>query len=459
MKFAQRLCSDRMLAEDAVAEAFVSVLKTLRKPGDSGPTQETFISYLRVCIRHEVAQLSRRMSVEETNADIEAQLEGRQIADESGERLDDVDVWDSDVARRAFSDLPERDQSLLKLTEVDSKPLAEVANVHGMTAQAVAAATYRARDALRTNYLVEAVATDPACPKMRVDFLAAFARGKAPSVRRRKIEAHLKECDRCPARLKKMLSYRVPTMVVVLLASTAGVLGTGSGATRASAVSDGELALENTAIRRESLRRNIWQVGGGALVLVLAGVAAWTMIFSGVQHTAGETTNSGTVTTGTDDPRGNGDPNNGGPDGPGQSADPFKESASGSASGKDDGSNGDNSDSDGNDNGGGGNNLPPGVRSASWLKPPANYVAGGRDAKLLLAVEFDPDTEPSNYLVEVQVPDGVKVTRASAGCTIDASTVVCAPTAEMLNLRLFNFQFFTDLSEDAGLPVVTVRKQ
>ncbi|QIM17486.1 hypothetical protein G7066_02365 [Leucobacter coleopterorum] len=93
------------------------------------------------------------------------------------------------------------------------------------------------------------------------------------------------------------------------------------------------------------------------------------------------------------------------------------------------------------------------------MTPPSNYVAGGRDAKLLLAVEFDPDTEPSDYVVEVRVPSGVRVTRASAGCAIASDTVTCTPTSTMLNLRLFNFQFFTDLSADAALPGVSVRVQ
>ncbi|QIM17822.1 sigma-70 family RNA polymerase sigma factor [Leucobacter coleopterorum] len=228
VRFARRLCSDRMLAEDAVADAFVSVLKTIRKDGDSGPTRETFISYMRVCVRHEVARLSRRLSVEETNTDVEAQLEGQQLVEHVDDRLNDVEVWDGDVAKRALDALSDRDRALLLLTEVEKRPLAEVAQSQGMTAQAVAAATYRARDALRTNYLIEAVSEEPSCPKMRVDFLAAFARGKAPSVRRRKIEAHLDECERCPGRLRKMISYRVPVAAVALLASVGGVVASGN---------------------------------------------------------------------------------------------------------------------------------------------------------------------------------------------------------------------------------------
>lgn len=462
VRFARRICSDRMLAEDAVADAFVSVLKTIRKPGDSGPTRETFISYLRVCIRHEVARLSRRWSVEETNADVEAQLEGQQLVDHVDDRLTDVEVWDGDVAKRAFGALSDRDRALLLLTEVEKHPLAEVAQSQGMTAQAVAAATYRARDALRTNYLIEAVSEDPTCPNMRVDFLAAFARGKAPSVRRRKIEAHLDRCERCPDRLQKMLSYRVPVAVVAVLALGGGVVVSGNTSAPASAVEPIELEIESARILGAARVRGAAFVGGGALLLLLAGLVTWllTASLSGSAGQAPGSSGSGLAGKGTSD-AGNA-PAKTGPDASDDTSAPGEASGDTSGDGSGSGTNGNGSGNDeqksneeerekNKDDG-----LPPGVRSASWLTPPANYVAGGRDAKLLLAVEFDPDTEPSDYVVEVRVPSGVRVTRASAGCVIASNTVTCTPTSTMLNLRLFNFQFFTDLTADAALPDVSV---
>ena len=102
----------------------------------------------------------------------------------------------------AFRALPERWRSVLWLTEVEGLPARDVAAVLGMSANAVAQLSMRARAGLRRNYLQAHVGNGVSrqC-KYTVDRLGAYVAGALARREIIKVERHLDGCEICAARL------------------------------------------------------------------------------------------------------------------------------------------------------------------------------------------------------------------------------------------------------------------
>ena len=212
---ARSLGASRADVDDLTSEAFTRVLSALRRGG--GP-EVAFRPYLMTCVRNAFYDKGRK--------------DGR--VDVPGEVPEDVNLAllnvppDSEDARMvaaAFASLPERWQMVLWHTEVEGRPAAEVAPLLGLAPNAVAALAYRAREGLRQAYLQAHLQLPPpdAC-RDTVTKLGAYVRDGLSTRDRRRVDEHLKTCDRCTALLLELeeVSTSLRGVLVPLLLGVSG---------------------------------------------------------------------------------------------------------------------------------------------------------------------------------------------------------------------------------------------
>lgn len=185
---AARAVSPNVDHDDLVSEAFTSILSAIRRGG--GP-QDGFRPYLFATIRNVAASWGRRTS--ELPLD---DLDGR-AADSSAEFAELV--ADRSVLAQAFRQLPARWRTLLWYIEVEGMKPREVAPLLGMSANAVSALAYRAREGFKQAWL-QAHISDPARPaecRWACELLVAGERRAVERGDRRRLDAHLRTCQPC----------------------------------------------------------------------------------------------------------------------------------------------------------------------------------------------------------------------------------------------------------------------
>jgi len=238
--FARTLC--RYDADDVVSESFARIFRTIRSGG--GP-QSGFRPYLFTSIRNLVAEWARR-DRESTTLDPEL-LEDERFSESS--LLAKVD---QELTVRAFRTLPERWQSALWLTEVEGASNVRLAELFGITPNAVAQLTKRAREGLRDAWIQEHLASAEAGSEHRwvIDRLAARARRRLPRRDLRRVDAHLASCARCAlvASEAEQTASRLRVVLIPLLLAGAGA-GAYSGLDR-----------EGSAVAAEPTKRapSVW---------------------------------------------------------------------------------------------------------------------------------------------------------------------------------------------------------
>lgn len=131
-------------AEDAVAEAFSSVLQTLN--AGKGP-----VSFFRAYLLTAVTRIAHRRNVSagKVTATDDAAVLDRVSADPDSVLAD----FESDAVAKAYQALPERWQAVLWYTDVEGMKPAAVAPILGLSANGVSALAIRAREGLRKAYL------------------------------------------------------------------------------------------------------------------------------------------------------------------------------------------------------------------------------------------------------------------------------------------------------------------
>ncbi|QIM19052.1 sigma-70 family RNA polymerase sigma factor [Leucobacter coleopterorum] len=240
VNFAQSLTRDRGRSEDIVAEAYIQVVGMIRR--GKGPTAEKLEPYVKVCVRNEAFRQAKRNSNEVPTPIIEA------LVDEMIETVSEPDhngTWDEEAATRAFHTLSPRSQSILRLTTIQGQRVSAVSEQLGMSERAVVSAAFRARQNLRTRYLVEVTADSHNCRDIRIDYLASFARDQASTRREKKISAHIQHCSSCEQTLRRMRALRLPATVIVGIAATASVMSPHAGSSAQAA----ELAQKDQALQ------------------------------------------------------------------------------------------------------------------------------------------------------------------------------------------------------------------
>ncbi|MFK4836844.1 sigma-70 family RNA polymerase sigma factor, partial [Microbacterium sp. ZW T2_14] len=225
---AARAVSPNVDPDDIVSEAFTSILSAIRRGG--GPT-EGFRPYLFASIRNVAASWGRR--THELPID---DLDDR-AADSAAEFAELV--ADRSVLAQAFRELPERWRELLWYIEVEGMKPREVAPLLGMSANAVSALAYRAREGFKQAWL-EAHISDPARPaecRWVCELLVASDKKPVARADRRRLDAHLQECQACRivAADLEHVSQKLRAVLLPLVLGGAGALAYTSDAAPAAA--------------------------------------------------------------------------------------------------------------------------------------------------------------------------------------------------------------------------------
>jgi RNA polymerase sigma factor (sigma-70 family) len=200
---ARQLARSPADAEDLVSAAFARLLEILRAGG--GPI-EAFRAYLLTSLRHlayDRTRAERRLDLTEDMGDVIGIDPERTVVPFADPAVAGLE---RSLAARAFATLPERWQAVLWHLEVEGDTPADIAPLFGLTANAVSALGYRAREGLRQAYLQEHLAGDggAAPPRDRrhretEEKLGAYTRGGLSRRDALKVEEHLRECAECRA--------------------------------------------------------------------------------------------------------------------------------------------------------------------------------------------------------------------------------------------------------------------
>jgi RNA polymerase sigma factor (sigma-70 family) len=188
-RLARELVQTPADVDDAVAESFTRVLNATLRGG--GPT-DAFRPYLLTALRHVCYDRLRAKRSQIPTDEQELPDPGGTVVDQAMADLE----WS--LIARAFRSLPERWTAVLWHTEIEDSSPAEVAPLLGLTPNAVAALSYRAREGLRQAYLQMHVGSQgkPGCQPV-TGKLGAYVRGALSKRDLAMVDEHIAECDDC----------------------------------------------------------------------------------------------------------------------------------------------------------------------------------------------------------------------------------------------------------------------
>ena len=206
-------------ADDLVSEAYVRIYQRVLAGG--GP-EGAFRPYLYTTIRNLAArwgQANHSINVEDIG-EFEDVVEGDDPA---------TIALDRTLTARAFRTLPERWQSVLWYTEVEGMDPHEVAPILGISANGVAALSYRAREGLRKAWLQAHVSDATASGECRwaIERLGDYARNGLSARERQRVSEHLGTCAKCSIiseEVDEVGSHLAMVMIPLILGGTVGGL-------------------------------------------------------------------------------------------------------------------------------------------------------------------------------------------------------------------------------------------
>jgi RNA polymerase sigma factor (sigma-70 family) len=204
-------------ADDLVAEAFTLIYRQVLSGG--GP-DGSFRPYLYTTIRN----LARRWG--RTSRDISTDdLDEFEDPDTEGDPV--VAALDRTFTVRAFRSLPERWQSVLWYTEVEGLDPHEVAPLLGLSANSVAALSYRAREGLRKAWLQAHVADTAGADDCRwtIAHLGDYSRSELSVKAADRVAAHLAGCEHCSIIAEEVDDVAARIALVLLPLILGGVAG------------------------------------------------------------------------------------------------------------------------------------------------------------------------------------------------------------------------------------------
>jgi RNA polymerase sigma factor (sigma-70 family) len=251
-------------AEDLVAEAFTKVMEAVRR--GNGP-DDAFRPYLLTTIRRLAYDSTARRQREQVSPD---------VGEDAVVELDDPAVLSLErgLVRSAFASLPDRWQTVLWQTEVEGQRPHDIAPALGLSANAAAALTYRAREGLREAYLDAHRRADaaPGCGRT-LDRLPAYVRGSLGSRGERAVAAHIETCERCLAAYIELIEINSELRAAFPFGLVLGAAVLGATATSAAVRAGGA----RRAVRRISHagpRGLAGSVVSGAITVVAVAAAA-----------------------------------------------------------------------------------------------------------------------------------------------------------------------------------------
>ena len=204
-------------ADDLVSEAYARIFQRVLAGG--GPTG-AFRPYLYTTIRNLAS--SWGAASHDVQVDVIEEFEDERIPDDPGS-------WalDRTLTAKAFRSLPDRWQTVLWYTEVEGMDPHEVAPLMGLTANGVAALSYRAREGLRTAWLqahISNAGTSAEC-QWTMARLGDRARNGLTPREKDRVELHLLDCTKCAViseEVEEVGSHLALVMVPLLLGGVAG---------------------------------------------------------------------------------------------------------------------------------------------------------------------------------------------------------------------------------------------
>lgn len=181
--------------EDVVSESFSRVLRALQR-GD-GPDL-AFRAYLFTIVRRTGMDVINKGNRTRPRDDMETFETG--LGYETGADEPTLDGFEHGMVADAFRSLPERWQAVLWYTEVEKKSPREIAPLLGLSANGVAALSYRAREALRQAYLQQHLngSEEVSCLEANAQ-LGAYVRGGLNKRESARLTEHVRGCERCSA--------------------------------------------------------------------------------------------------------------------------------------------------------------------------------------------------------------------------------------------------------------------
>ncbi|TPW77280.1 sigma-70 family RNA polymerase sigma factor [Schumannella soli] len=205
-------------ADDLVSEAYVRIYQRVLAGG--GPAT-AFRPYLYTTIRNLAASWGTAQS-REVDVDTIDEVEDERIPhDPAAEALDRT------LTARAFRSLPERWRTVLWYTEIEGMDPHEVAPILGITPNATAALSYRAREGLRAAWLQAHVTDSDAAGECRwaLEHLGSNARKSLAAREQRRLDAHLADCAKCSIiseEVEEVGSHLALVMIPLLLGGVVG---------------------------------------------------------------------------------------------------------------------------------------------------------------------------------------------------------------------------------------------
>jgi RNA polymerase sigma factor (sigma-70 family) len=176
--------------DELVNGAFERVLGAIKR--GAGPT-ESFRAYLFVTLRRFAAEKAGKLDEEDSLDDVPEPI--TEAADSPA-----LEQADRALITEAFESLPERWQAVLWHTAVEGQQPKELAGVLGVSANAAAAMSYRAREKLRQAYLQAHLMASPAPDHEPYrSQLGAYVRGGLSARDTAAVEKHLEGCESCRA--------------------------------------------------------------------------------------------------------------------------------------------------------------------------------------------------------------------------------------------------------------------
>jgi RNA polymerase sigma factor (sigma-70 family) len=204
-------------ADDLVSEAYVRIFQRVLAGG--GPTG-AFRPYLYTTIRNLASTWGA------ASRDIQVDM----IEDFEDERIPDdpaAYALDRTLTASAFRGLPERWQTVLWYTEVEGMDPHEVAPLMGISANSVAALSYRAREGLRKAWLQAHISDATASGECQwtMSRLGDHARDGLSPRDAERLTAHLDDCAKCTIvseEVEEVGSHLAMVMLPLLLGGIAG---------------------------------------------------------------------------------------------------------------------------------------------------------------------------------------------------------------------------------------------
>lgn len=213
LRFASRLVRPTEV-EDLTSEAFANIFQAFRN--GAGP-DEFFRPYLYVTLRNLAGRWAQREMSIASDIDLDLLVDPTTVDDAS------IAALERTHAAQAFRALPTRWQEVLWYTEVEGLKPHEVAPVLGISANSVAALSYRARAGFRRSWADLDLQDESLAPECR-SAVRQIERQRAGRPMSTKLSQHVQTCAHCQA-ARRDLDHTQGTLRAVLLPLFLGASG------------------------------------------------------------------------------------------------------------------------------------------------------------------------------------------------------------------------------------------